>query len=453
MFNRKSQCKLALLIALTLTHPFVSAADLAGLDFAALPTTPNVNKHASVLATYTLPATNLSSINPGLDLGSLENAAKNGFPNANIPGIGSALVAIPKSPGEFYMMTDRGPNFDNVNGFGKSYGKNFPVPKFSPAIVRVKLIDNKIEMLNATPIIDSSGKGVTGVSNNKDDELPYLRNETSPIAFNASGLDTEALQVLPNGNFMVSDEYGPSVAVIDSTGKVLVRYVPIGKSYAGAGYPVKAILPAIYKERRSNRGFENLSLAPDGKTAYVTLQSPMGDAKEKDYEKSRVVRILRLDVSVPTDAKVTGMFLVQQSEKSAYPETDKQKDLKYSDAIAFEQDKILFLERATKKMKLIVADLHDATNVLNLAEANTLLYEKEGERLDKLNIQPAALREVFDSRDVFFKIDTDKLEGLALLTPSVVAISNDNDFGIGENKDEYPSKVWVIRLGKSVLAH
>jgi alkaline phosphatase len=438
---------LATLFALSLSV----TSQAAELDWSALPTTPNDNKHASVLATYQLPATDISTLNPGIDLGDPAVAAKNGYTNRTIPGIGSALVPIPNKPNEFYMMTDRGVNFDNVNGSGKVFGKNFPLPNFAPAIVHVRLSQGSIEVIKSIPITDSQGKSVTGLSNNKDDETAYASNTGSVLPFNPAGLDAEALQLLPDGNFLVSEEYGPSVAVISASGQVLVRYVPIGKTYAGANYPVKAILPAIYKERRSNRGFENVSVTPDGKTAYATLQSPMGNAKDKDYEKSRLIRVLRLDISQPTDAKVTGMFLLLQSDKSAYPETDKQKDLKYSDAVAFEQDKLLFLERANKKFKLVVADLSAATNVLAHAQANSLLFEKEAENLDKLAVKSAQMREVFDSRDVFFQIDTDKLEGLALLNSSVVAISNDNDFGVGENTTAYPSKVWVIRLGKNLV--
>lgn len=290
------------------------------------------------------------------------------------------------------------------------------------------------------------------LSNNKDDETIYANQSGETLKFNPAGLDVEALQLLPDGKFLIAEEYGPSVAVVDQGGKILVRYVPIGKSYEGVNYPIKAILPTIYKERRSNRGFENLSITPDGKMAYVTLQSPMGDVKEKEFKNSRLVRVLRLDITQPTDAKVTGMLVLLQNSKSAYPEADKQKDLKYSDAIAFEQDKLLLLERATKKVKLMVADLSNATNLLNHPAVNSLLFEKEGENLEKLAIRPAQMREVFDSRDVFFNIDTDKLEGLALLNPAVVAISNDNDFGVGEdNLNEYPSKVWLVRLGKSLV--
>ena len=447
LLNLHKALKASALITLFLAQ----SSALFAADWENLPTTPNENKHASVLETFTLPETDIRLLNPHIDLASVQLAAKNGFPNAKVPGIGSALVPVPNKPGEFYMMTDRGPNFDNANSAGKVFGKVFPLPSFTPTIVQVKLTKGKIEIIRATPIIDNAGKPVTGLSNNKADETPYSSQTSSPIPFNINGLDPEALQLLPNGQFLIAEEYAPSVLVVDTNGKVLVRYVPEGKNYAGANYPVKAILPAIYKERRGNRGFENLSITPSGKTAYVTLQSPMGDAKDKAYAKSRVVRILKLDISEPTDAKVTGMFLVLQNEKSAYPETDKQKDLKYSDAIAFAEDKILFLERATKKVKLIVADLSQATNVLNNKNANNLTFEEEGERLAKLAITTAQTREVFDSRDVFLQIDTDKLEGLAILTPGAIAISNDNDFGVGDdNSNDYPTKVWLIRLGKSL---
>ncbi len=110
----------------------------------------------------------------------------------------------------------------------------------------------------------------------------------------------------------------------------------------------------------------------------------------------------------------------------------------------------MLLERATNKVKLIEADLSTATNILTYQDMNTLLFEKEGEKLGKLTITPASTRVIFDSHDVRSQIDTDKLEGLTVLSSNVVVLSNDNDFGVGENTTNYPSKVWVVRLGKSL---
>ena len=174
--------------------------------------------------------------------------------------------------------------------------------------------------------------------------------------------------------------------VVDPTGKVLMRYLPKGKAKTDTPYPVKDSLPEVLKNRRSNRGFENLALAPDGKTAYAILQSPIGDAKDNRYSNSRTVRIVRLDCTNPLDIKVTGMFVVLQSGMSEYPSTSKQADLKFSDAVMLSSTKMLLLERAAKKVKLIVADLANATNILDLPVATSLEPEEKSEYLSTLHI-------------------------------------------------------------------
>ena len=411
-----------------------------------IPSTPTKNHRASIINIFELAPTDIAILNPSVQLDSPEYSESKGYKGRGFPGIGSGIIRVPNTKSEFYMLTDRGPNFDNVNGAGKVYGKIFPLENFAPAIVHVKLENKTIQIIKSIPIVDSNGKSVTGISNSKDDETPYDINE-KVIPYRSSGIDTEAIQLLPDGNFLISEEYGPSVLVVDPNGKVLMRYLPKGKAKLDTPYPVKDILPEVLKNRRSNRGFENLALAPDGKTAYATLQSPMGDAKSSQYSSSRTARIIRLDVTNPLDMKVTGMFLVLQSSMSEYPATSKQADLKFSDAVMLSSTKMLLLERAAKKVKLIVADLKHATNILDLTISSSLEPEEKSESLNTLNIEPAETSVVFNSVDVFFQLDTDKLEGLAVLTPSVVALSNDNDFALGENTTNYPSRVWYIQLG------
>ena len=414
-----------------------------------IPSVPTKNHHASIIEVFELAPIDIAILNPNIQLDSTEYSENKGYKGRPYPGIGSGLIRVPKTKNEFYMLTDRGPNFDNVNGAGKVYGKIFPLENFAPAIVHVKLENKLIQIIKSIPIVDSNGKSVTGISNGKDDETPYDINERV-IPYHSGGIDTEAIQLLPDGNFLISEEYGPSVLVVDPNGKVLMRYLPKDKAKLDMPYPVKDILPEVLKNRRSNRGFENLALAPDGKTAYATLQSPMGDAKSSQYSSSRTARIIRLDVTNPLDMKVTGMFLVLQSSMSEYPATSKQADLKFSDAVMLSSTKILLLERAAKKVKLIVADLKNATNILDLPISSSLEPEEKSESLNTLNIEPAETSVVFNSVEVFFQLDTDKLEGLAVLTPSVIALSNDNDFALGENTSNYPSRVWYIQLGKEL---
>jgi alkaline phosphatase len=439
---RRSKLRFIFIFILLLSAP-IEAIELD------IPLEATKNHRASIMEVFELPPTDIATLNPNIQLDSPEYSEGKGYKGRNFPGIGSGLIRVPKTKNEFYMLTDRGPNFDNANSIGTVYGKIFPLEKFAPAIVHVKLENKTIQIIKSIPIVDSNGKSVSGISNGSDDERPFNIDEKL-IPYRSGGIDTEAIQLLPDGNFLISEEYGPSVLVVDPNGKVLMRYLPKGKAIAGTTYPVRDNLPEVLKNRRSNRGFESLALSLDGKTAYAILQSPMGDSKSSSFSNSRTVRIVRLDCANPLDIKVTGMFLVLQSSMSDYPSTSKQADLKYSDAVMLSSSKILLLERATKKVKLIVADLKDATNILDLPVSLSLEPEEKSESLKSLNIQAAETSVVFNSVDVFFQLDTDKIEGLTVLSPSVVALSNDNDFALGENTSNYPSRVWYIQLGKAL---
>ena len=61
-------------------------------------------------------------------------------------------------------------------------------------------------------------------------------------------------------------------------------------------------------------------MSPDGTTAYTVTQSPLGPtgttAPTRD---SRVVRLLRMDISDPLNLQVTGQFIVLMSPVSTYP--------------------------------------------------------------------------------------------------------------------------------------
>jgi hypothetical protein len=159
-----------------------------------LPTKPANNHRANLIETFELPPIDISKINPNLTLDTIESSESKGYKGRNFPGIGSGLIRVPKTKNEFYMLTDRGPNFDNVNGAGKVYGKIFPLENFAPAIVHVKLENKAIQIIKSIPILDSNGKSVTGISNGKDDETPFDISE-KVIPYRSGGLDTEAIQL------------------------------------------------------------------------------------------------------------------------------------------------------------------------------------------------------------------------------------------------------------------
>lgn len=93
--------------------------------------------------------------------------------------------------------------------------------------------------------------------------------------------DPEGIVVLPiNGHLLVSDEYGPSLIEINNAGQVVRRYetpaniLPRSAASATVNHASDAGNTA---GKRTNRGFEGLAISPDGRTAYVMLQSAMLD--------------------------------------------------------------------------------------------------------------------------------------------------------------------------------
>lgn len=429
------------LLALSLASCAPSLTTQRAAQYPAAPTTDGKVK---VLGEYTLAPTPLETFGYSAEM--LARAQQNGLRRTDLPAIGSGLTLLPD--GTFMGITDRGPNEDHLDAAGKSDGKVFPLPEFSPSLVRFGLQDDQIKILSIARLNDGR-HGINGLTNLPGEETPWPSAEAkAPYTLSQGGMDTEAIARFPDGRFIVADETSPSLAVLSPTGQVLVRYTPASKPLPETGYPVRNILPDIFEQRRVNRGFENVALSGDGKTAWVTLQSPMGAPKADEYKGSRVIRTLKLDVSDPLNATVSSEYLTVASAIADYPKSDKQADLKVSDTAWITGDKLLTLERANGLVKLFVDDFGAATDVLGRSDAGTLTYENTATDLAALGIQTATRREVFNSEQAGISID--KLEGLAILSPSVVALANDNDFGIGDNKDGTPSKVWIVQLAEAL---
>ena len=117
------------------------------------------------------------------------------------------------------------------------------------------------------------------------------------------------------------------------------------------------------------------------------------------------------------------------------------------------EGKLLLLERSDEVgiggVKLVLVDLNDATDVSTLPQAQTLALENATLDLATLGITLASSSVVFSNGELPGLTDF-KLEGLSILNRNEVAISNDNDFGIGDNVTGIPSRVWIIRLRDQV---
>ncbi len=427
------------------TSPFL--ASLLAIGFIAM-VHPAVSKPPSaagsikMMHTYTLPS--FSLLNFGYTEEELDIAQANGLTNTDHPATGSGLQQL--AGNHFLSITDRGPNADRADG-----NKSFPLPQFTPTIMLSKLVDDQIVPEALLPIVNDLGDGVTGIPNGPaDDSTPYLTlTSTTPLPFNPDGMDIEDVHILPGGGFILVEEYGPSVVIVSPTGNVLKRYTPSGKTLAGAHYTVSDTLPPVFKQRRANRGFEGLAVSDDGLTAYTMTQSPMGSTSAGSvYRDSRVIRIIRLDISNPLNLQVTGEYVLQMLPVADFPAGNNQRDLKISGAAWVAQDKLLVTEGGdAAPAKVVLVDLAGATDVKDFASAAAvpLVLENVSTDFAALGITPAGTTVVLDIGAEFPEITDRKLEGLSILNSMEISISNDNDFGIGADPNSV-SRVYTIRL-------
>jgi alkaline phosphatase len=394
--------------------------------------------------TFVLPRTNLSEAgNPAVSAEALARAKANGLEFTDMPSIGSGLARAGDQ--EFWGITDRGPN-GKTGGDDDATRRTFPLPGFCPAIVRFRLADGQIRITQWIPLADSRGKLISGFSNGESEERLYESSSAkTPLPFDPNGVDPEGIRVLPDGNFLVCEEYSPSILVVATNGQVLVRYTPRSKPLAGATYPVKSILPDSFAGRRVNKGFESVAISGDGRFAYAILQSPRGDTGKKRYAESRVIRVLKLDLSRPLDATVAGEYLALTSPAAEYPDKQKQHKVSWNDADWVAPDQLLVVENGKGRSKLLLVDLRRATNVLERKEEPGLTFESTAPDLAVLGVQPASAHVVFSTKDAP-EIASDKIEGIAVLSPTEVALAFDNDFGMGEKAIGQASKVWIVRL-------
>ena len=118
------------------------------------------------------------------------------------------------------------------------------------------------------------------------------------------GANANRFAVGPNGNYFVSDEYGPSIyefSPFDNGGQLEARFVR-AFTLPDNVIPRNAMGNLEYvanpaSGRQSNRGFEGLTINPSGTKLYVTLQSPLRQEGTPNGASSRNGRIYEFDLA------------------------------------------------------------------------------------------------------------------------------------------------------------
>ena len=401
---------------------------------------------ATITATYTLPDLKLADVQNAILADSIDNDR-----GLLLGGIGSDLWHGADAPAnEFWMITDRGPNGEVE--VGEETRRTFPIPSFTPHILKVSVEGEAITVLETLPIVNAENQPVTGLSNLERDEKPYDFSAEGELELNQEGLDSEGLVRASSGDFWVADEYGPSLVKINAEGQIVKRFVPQGIVYDATSFETVDSLPAVYASRRGNRGFEGLALSPDETTLYIALQSPLRNPDKATGDASRNTRILAFDIATET---VVGEYVYQFQEASEFGEDVKAGDLKVSGLIAFDADTLLVLERTDDVAKIYRAELTDATNIAGTAwdDAATAPSLEAATDLAASEVTPLAKTLVIDLSTL--EGTPKKIEGIALIDPQTLVIANDNDFDIGtfdasgnNEGEKRPSQIFVITLAE-----
>ena len=347
-------------------------------------------------------------------------------------GYGSAVAVDPAAPDVFYMLTDRGSNVAGQAANSIIIGK----PDFAPQIGKFRLKDGKLVLEQIIELKNANGIKLNGLPNpigmGASGETAYDLNGQI-IAASVDGIDSEGLVRAADGSFWISDEYGPHIAHFDASGKTIERINPFGTGTGGRK------IPAVFANRRANRGMEGLAITPDGKTLVGMMQSPMYNPSKAATAASVVLRILTFDIS--TGATKQYVYLMDNVSLTGV-----------SDIVAVNSTTFLTLERdglyggaatnpaAVKKVYKI--DLASATDISDPSNgANGKLYS--GKTVEELNntagltaagVVPVTKTLTLDLlKDLPNVYPHDKAEGLAILPGNILVISNDDDFGVVDN--------------------
>ncbi|WP_369382484.1 esterase-like activity of phytase family protein [Streptomyces sp. cg36] len=419
---------LALLAAVAVTATGAPASAHGG---------PHGDKGVRVVGSATLGNTPLGPFSNALLPGSV--ADDHGI---DLGGIGSDIYPAGRK-GEFWTVTDRGPNGQiKVDGTKR---RTFPVPGFDPAIVKIRVSGHRVQVLKSIPLTTRSGKAVTGLPNQASrDEAPYTYDARTPLHYDPNGLDTEGIVRAADGTFWLVDEYGPSLVHVSARGEVLTRYVPRGLNLKGADYPVVESLPAILLKRKTNRGFEGLAQLPGGDLV-LAVQSPLSVPDATAGNGSRNTRLLRFS---PKKRAVRAEYAYRFDPVDVVdPSQHDTSELKISSLVALGGDKLLVQERTDKTSRVHRVTLPHGRGILAGAWDDPATSPSYEQLDDPAAAKVPVLRKTLVAD--FGKVPgvPGKIEGIALTGPDTLALINDNDFGMSDGPEAFDARGRLVDSG------
>lgn len=362
---------------------------------------------------------------------------------------------------EFVAVPDRGPNGNptaltrNEDG-GSITGRPFLIPDYQ-AVIYTLTFDPSVGEVTVTDTIPLSRTGendevlpITGLPNISGvDEFPVTEvgvgegdftdesgKEYDSLGYDPYGGDMEGIVINPGDDtFWMVDEYRPAIYHFLPDGTLFKRYVPQGTAGLGgeeAGFFGDETLPAVYNNRRANRGFEGMALDTDKGILYAFIQTPLSNPDRAAGDASSIIRMLGIDPADGTPVAEYVYLLEKPSFRAS--NVDKIGDAVYNPNTGtfYVMERDSGLDPFAKKF-IFEIDLKGATNILNeavsgLTEGKTLEAHTPDEMI-AAGINPVYKTKVLNLPSIGY-LPSDKPEGLALLPDGSLAVLNDNDFGL-----------------------
>ncbi|MGV0023681.1 esterase-like activity of phytase family protein [Phormidesmis priestleyi] len=343
----------------------------------------------------------------------------------------------------YYSLVDRGPGGGTISYNTRVQKLSLNVDAQTGAIGDFKLLD--------TILFTKNGENFNGLN------PKALNGDSAKLGLS---FDPEGFVVAPNGNFYVSDEYGPSINEFSPSGVFIRSLTTPDNLIPKQGSTPNFVdgRPTITTGRQDNRGFEGATLSPDGSKLFAMLQDPLVNEGNPDGRRSRNIRIVEFDTKT---GKSTAQYLYQLENiaeiNDRIPGTTDDfgpnaqgRNIGISAITALNDKEFLVLERDNRGIgvddpkgtnpvgskRVFKISLAGATNVQNISLAGTNALPNGVTPVNKsLFLDIAGLLQTAG-----MKIP-EKLEGLAI-GPKLkdgsyaVLVGTDNDFSVTQNSSD-----------------
>jgi hypothetical protein len=338
------------------------------------------------------------------DLSGLSGNLEDGTPHNRFGAFGSA-IDYTRIGNRYLLLPDRGPA-DGATSY------RCRVHLMDISVVRGGTgWDVSAKLVSTTMLTDENGAAYVGKASDTE---------------SGRRLDPEGIRIADDGQFYVSDEYGPSILRFDPSGKRIGAPIVVPDRFrvsSPSGRP-DLELRSNNRGRQPNRGMEGLAITPDGRFLVGIMQSPLLQDGALDSNGKRVgrnIRALRIDLRTGQTAE----YVYQLSDAS----------YGVSEILAVSDHEFLVIERDGKtgpnaRCKHIT--LFDVAGATDVSKIDRLPSDALPE-----GVRPGAKSVFIDVLDSRYGLAADgipeKIEGLAFGPDlpdgrRLLLVTTDNDF-------------------------